>query len=301
MSHFRLMGADEVQLFVTDYIVENMKGIVLCVHGMCEHSKRYESIALFLNESGYSVYTYDHRGHGDSLLENEKKGYLGTDGYNKMIYDLNVVVSYIQEKYPQQKLYLLGHSMGSFVVTSYIERFQSIDGVILSGSNYRTKALKFGRFVGKIACIFKGEKKEAKLLEKLSFGSFNKQFEPNRTPFDWLCRDEKIVDSYITDENCGFTCTNRFYYDFFGGLLDLSKNMNIKKIQHDLPILIISGEKDPVGHNGKGAKDLYNILRNSITDVELKLYPESRHEILNELNKEEVFQDIVNWLTMIED
>ncbi len=296
-----LLGVDNLKLNVNEYLVDEMKGIVLCVHGMSEHSKRYEDFALFLNKSKYSVYTYDHRGHGKSLLENENKGYLGKDGFNKMVYDLDVIINHIKEKYPKEKLYLLGHSMGSFVTERYIQLYDKVDGVILSGSNYGTKMLKFGRFVSKLACLFKGEKKEGKFLEKLSFGGFNKCFSPCRTAFDWLSRDEKEVDKYVQDELCGFTCSNRFYYDFIGGLLTISKEDNIKKINTQLPILIVSGDKDPVGGQGKGVKDLYRILRKYLSNVELKLYQDARHEILNETNKAEVYQDILNWLTTIED
>ncbi len=300
MSNFLLCGADDLQLYVNDYIIENMKGIILCVHGMVEHSKRYEEFALFLNKNGYSVYTYDIRGHGQSILKDEKKGYLGTDGFNKMVTDLNVVVSFIKEKYPNEKLYILGHSMGSFITQRYVQLFHDVDGIILSGSNYGTKSLKLGRFVSKLSCIFKGEKGDGKLLDTLSFGSFNKHFTPNRTTFDWLSRDEKEVDKYVADEDCGYLCTNRFYYDFFGGLLELSKKSNMEKINKELPIFIISGEKDPVGQQGEGVKDLYTVLQNNVTHVEMKLYKDCRHEVLNELNKEEVYNDILNWITTLE-
>lgn len=295
--NFKLMGQDELQLNVNDYLVENPRGIVLCVHGMCEHSLRYENFALFLNANRYSVYTYDHRGHGKSILKNEEKGYLGKDGFNKMVYDLNVLVSYIKEKHPQKKIYLFGHSMGSAITARYLQLYDSVDGCILSGSNYETKFLKFARFLGKVSCSVNGEKTSGKLFGKLLFGRFNQNFTPNRTSFDWLSRDEKEVDKYVSDELCGFTCSNRFYYDFFNGISDLSKRENIEKINPKLPIFIISGDSDPVGNNGEGVKALYQILRSQMSDVELKLYKNARHELLNEINKEEVYQDIAEWLT----
>jgi len=299
--NFEIKLANGLQLNVNDYLVDQMKGIVLCVHGMCEHQLRYQKFAEFLNQNKYSVYTYDHRGHGKSILEGERKGYLGNDGFNKMVDDLHSVVTAIKEKYPQEKLYILGHSMGSFVTQRYIQLHSLVDGVILSGSNYGTNSLRFGRLVSKLACIFKGNKKDAILLDKLSFGSFNKSFTPNRSSFDWLSRDESEVDAYIADPNCGFLCTNRFFYDFFGGLLDLSKRKNIDKIDANLPVLIVSGDKDPVGHQGEGVKALYQVLRNHMHHVDLKLYESARHEILNESNKEEVYHDILNWLTTIEE
>jgi alpha-beta hydrolase superfamily lysophospholipase len=295
--NFKLIGQDELQLNVNDYLVENPRAIVLCVHGMCEHSLRYENFALFLNANRYSVYTYDHRGHGKSILKNEEKGYLGKNGFNKMVYDLNEVVTYIREKHPGNKIILFGHSMGSAVTARYLQLYDSVDGCILSGSNYDTKLLKFARFLGKIFCSVKGEKTSGNLFSKLLFGRFNQNFKPNRTPFDWLSRDEKEVDKYISDELCGFTCSNRFYYDFFAGLSDLSKRENLKKINPELPVFIISGDSDPVGNNGKGVKALYQILQSQMSDVEMKLYKNARHELLNEINKEEVYQHIAEWLT----
>ncbi len=299
MSNFKLMGTDNVSLIVNDYLVENMKGIVICVHGMCEHSKRYENLALFLNKSGFSVYTYDHRGHGESCLVGEELGYLGKNSFNKMVYDLNIVVSYVKEKFPQEKIFILGHSMGSFITERFIQLFDKVDGIILSGSNYGTKSLRLGRIVSKLVCIFRGEKTKGKLLEKLSIGRFNKYFIPNRTSFDWLSRDEVVVDDYINDSKCGFTFSNRFYHDLIGGLIELSKSKNFKTINRNLPILIISGKKDPVSNNGEGVKALYQILSNNIDNVELKLYKDARHEIFNETNSSEVYQDVFNWLTTI--
>ncbi len=290
----------DVKLHVNEYIVEDSKGIVICVHGMCEHSKRYTEFALFLNRNGYSVYTYDHRGHGESLLENEQKGYLGKDGFNAMVEDLNTLITFIRKKYPDQLLFLLGHSMGSFVAQRYVQLYDTVDGLILSGSNYGFKMLRIGKLLSKILCILKGEKSEGRLLNTLSFGSYNKKFKPNRTSFDWLSRDEAIVDNYINDDMCGFICSNLFYHDFFAGLLEIGKSKNMKKINPELPILIISGDKDPVGNQGKGVKALYRVLRNHNSHVDLKLYQNSRHEVLNEVNKSEVFQDILNWWTMIE-
>lgn len=296
----KLAVRDNLELNVNEYFIDDMKAVIICVHGMCEHSERYIDIAKFFNTKNYSVITYDQRGHGKSLLNGEEKGFLGKDGFHKMVTDLHTVISYVKEKFPNQKIYLLGHSMGSFVVQRYIELNDTVDAVILSGSNYGFKLIRMGKLLSKLACILKGNKAKGKLINKLSFGSYNKFFKPNRTSFDWLTRDETIVDKYINDDLCGFVCTNRFYYDFFNGLLELSKIKNISKINPLVPILIISGSDDPVGYQGKGVKRLYQVLKRVIRNVDLKLYQNARHEILNELNKQEVYNDIVNWLTVIE-
>lgn len=296
MNNFKLIGYENIELNVNEYLLDDMKGIVICVHGMCEHSDRYHEFANYLNSQKYGVFTYDHRGHGKSILIDEEKGFLGKDGFNKMVYDLDIIVNHAKERFPNHKVYLLGHSMGSFVTLRYLQMYNKVDGAILSGSNYGFKMLRLGTAIGKIACIVKGEKAPGKLLERLSFGSYNKVFAPNRTAFDWLSRDENVVDKYIQDEMCGFTCSNQFYYDFFKGLLAISKKTNMNKINAQTPIFIISGDKDPVGNLGKGVVALYRVLKNQVNNVEMKLYPNGRHEILNELNKDEVYQDIVNWL-----
>jgi len=296
MNNYKLLGYEDIELNVNEYLLDDMKGIVICVHGMCEHSERYHEFATYLNSQNYGVFTYDHRGHGKSLLKNEEKGYLGRDGFNKMVYDLDRVVNHVKERFPNHKVYLLGHSMGSFVTLRYLQMYNKVDGAILSGSNYGFKMLKLGALLGKLACVFKGEKAPGKFLERLTFGSYNKHFMPNRTLFDWLSRDEKVVDKYIEDEMCGFTCSNRFYYDFFKGLIAIGKRNNIEHINAETPIFIIAGDKDPVGNLGKGVIALYQVLKSQVNDVEMKLYPNSRHEVLNELNKDEVYQDIVSWL-----
>jgi alpha-beta hydrolase superfamily lysophospholipase len=289
---------DGVELSTNKYIVENMKAVVICVHGMCEHSLRYEEFALFLNQKGFSVITYDSRGHGNSLLKGEDKGYQGKDGFNKMVLDLNRIVLDTKAKIPNHKIYILGHSMGSFVLERYIQLYDEVDGVIISGSNFGTKFVKIGRFISKLVCLIRGKKRPGKLIEKLSFGNYNTAFKPNRTKFDWLSRDESSVDKYLADDFCGFTCSNQFYYDFLRGLIELSKKRNMSLIKAKLPILIISGAKDPVGYQGEGVKRLYQVLKKSVAKVDLKLYPDGRHEMLNELNKTEVFSDIYNWLTI---
>ncbi|MDF2700268.1 MAG: alpha/beta fold family hydrolase [Haloplasmataceae bacterium] len=296
MENLKLIGLDEIKLSIRRYIINNPKAIVICVHGMCEHSLRYDELANYLNQNNYSVITYDQRGHGESILEGEELGYLGKDGFNKMVEDLDVVVSYVKEKYEYKKVILLGHSMGSFVVQMYIQKYIKVHGAILSGSNYGQKLLSIGVILAKLSCVIKKEKSEGKLLDKMSFGNYNTAFSPNRTKFDWLSRENAEVDKYVADPKCGFICSNRFYYDFFRGLKQVAKESNIKKVNKKMPLLIISGDQDPVGNMGEGVKKLYNVYRKNLENVQMELYHGARHELFNENNKEEVYQDIVNWL-----
>jgi alpha-beta hydrolase superfamily lysophospholipase len=299
MSDFNIRGVDDIKIQAHNYLVKDEKAIVLCVHGMAEHSKRYETLAYYLNDYGYSVYTYDHRGHGESLIENEQQGYLGRNGFNKIISELDMMVSFIQANHPNKKLYLLGHSMGSFIVQGYIQKYNKVSGVILSGSDYKTKGLQFGIFLSGLLCLLGKDKSEASLINKMSFGTYNKQFKPNRTEFDWVNSNTEEVDKYVNDTLCGFTCTNRFYYDFLKGLKNIQKERNIQKINKELPIFIIAGEEDPVGQMGKGIKLLHQTYKNYNHQIKYKLYPKMRHEILLETRKEAVFDDIKEWLETV--
>ena len=186
--------------------------------------------------------------------------------------------------------------MGSFIAQEFIKYYSSsIDAVILSGSSKAGLLHKSGNLVAKLLFSWAKGGKQNHFLNKLSFGSFNKAFKPNRTAFDWLTRDDEQVDKYIDDPLCGYVCTTGFFKGFFGGLAKLNKNVNL--IDKNLPIYIMSGAKDPVGNFGKDVIGLYNMyVKYDITTVDIKLYENGRHEMLNEINKNEVYLDILSWI-----
>ena len=191
--------------------------------------------------------------------------------------------------------------MGSFVAQRYVQLYgDKIDGVILSGTNGRPdKITKLGILISKIEIILRGRKAKSKLMDKLSFGDFNSNFKPNRTNYDWLCSVEEEVDKYIKSNMCGFICTTSFYYDLIRGLWKINKRENLRKIPKNLPIFIFAGDKDPVGKFGKGIIRLYNDYKElGILDLEYKLYKNGRHEMLNENNKDEVIQDLIEWINV---
>jgi alpha-beta hydrolase superfamily lysophospholipase len=297
METFILKG-NGVNLHTYSFLTNPNKAVVICVHGMAEHGGRYKEIADYLNQKGYSVFSYDHRGHGQSVIDGESLGYQGKDGFNQMVNDLNTVVDYVKNTYPNKKFYLLGHSMGSFVVQRYIQVYKRVSGVILIGSSYKTFGMGFAKFLCKVNCLLGNAKKEGKQMNKLIFGQYNNKFKPSKTDFDWLNRDEAAVQSYIEDEHCGMVLSNQFYHDFMGGLITLQKRNNIAKVKRNLPIYILAGDKDPVGNNGLKVKQLYEAYQSVTTDIDFKLYEGARHEILNEKNKSEVFEDVYNWLEM---
>lgn len=274
------------------------KGIVLICHGMAEHINRYDDFATFLSKNGYIVYGHDQRGHGMSLKSMADMGYMSDiDNFKILVSDVREMVNYISDKHPNLPIYLLGHSMGSFVSQRYIELFgTTINGCILSGSTLNKGLLiNTGHFIAKTIVKFKGRRYRSKLLNNLSFGAYNKAFEPTRTNFDWLSRDEKMVDAYVNDEYCGQIFTASFFKDLLQGFKDIYRNIEI--IPNDLPVLIFSGDKDPVGNAGKNVTKLYDkLVQTGIKDIQFKLYPDGRHEMLNEINRREVYNDVLNWL-----
>lgn len=281
-------------------IDKEIKGVIQIAHGMTETAYRYDYVAKKLNEYGYIVYANDHRGHGKSALSLDKLGYLGEeDGFMSMVEDVHALNTIIKEENEGLPVFLLGHSMGSFISQRYIQLYgQELNGVILVGTNGNQGSLiNIGILVAKLEMRFKGRKHKSNLLNNLSFGGYNKKFQPNRTEFDWLTRDEREVDKYIKDEYCGTIFPTSFYHDFLKGLKSIWKEENKNKIPINLPIFIIAGDKDPVGNFGKGILNLYNFYKSiGVLDVNYKLYKEGRHEILNEINREEVFQDVLNWI-----
>ena len=285
------------------WLVKNPTSIVLILHGMSEHAKRYDHFATFLNSQSISVYAHDHRGHGGSV--NDHIGHFSdVDGWDLVVEDVKTHVGKIFE---EQQLgtssslpfFIFGHSMGSFITQEYILRYpQDVSGVILSGSNGRPDALaKLGRYVARFERFRNGGRGISNILNKLSFEDFNKSFAPNRTTCDWLSRDEAQVDAYMEDELCGFDCSNQLWIDLLDGLVEMSKPQRQAQIPSSLPIFIFSGSEDPVGKNTKGVRNLLDAYAKAgLEKVTYTFYPGGRHEMLNETNKQEVYDDIIAWL-----
>ena len=278
----------------------NPKGIIQIVHGMTEYALRYEYFAEKLCENGYTVYAHDHRGHGETSKEEEERGYIAdNEGFDILVEDVKELTDIIKEENPNIPIILFGHSMGSFVTQRYIELYgNEIHGVILSGTDGKPdKITKLGILISKVEIMLRGRKAKSKLMDKLSFGNFNSNFKPNRTDYDWLCSVEEEVDKYIESPMCGFICTTSYYYDLIRGLWKINKKENLKQIPKNLPIFIFAGDKDPVGKFGKGIIRLYESYKGlGITDLKYKLYKNGRHEMLNEKNKDEVIEDLLEWI-----
>ena len=282
---------------------QNIRGVVQISHGMSEGAHRYERVAKYLTDRGYIVYAHDHRGHGRTAKNTDNLGVLGKkDGFKHLVTDLHTLTKIIKKENKNLPVFVLSHSMGSFVAQEYIMHYgDELNGVILSGTNGKQGLiLDIGLWIAKQEVKKKGRNAKSYTMDKLIFGNYNKQFKPNRTPFDWLTRDEKEVDRYIEDPYCGEVFTAGFFEDFLSGLKYIGKKENKKSIPKNLPIYIFAGDKDPVGRNGKGIYDLVKDYEEvGLQQVTYKLYPEGRHEMLNEINREEVMHDVVRWLESV--
>lgn len=276
------------------------RGIVHLVHGLSEHAGRYESLAEELTSEGYQVFAHDQRGHGRSVTGNDQFGFVAdNDGWRLLVGDLVELALAEQQQYPQLPFYLFGHSMGTWVVQQLLIQEPALaDAAILSGPNGEVGLLtRIGRLIARIERLRQGRHGRSDVINSLSFAAFNRRFAPNRTSFDWLSRDEQAVDRYIADSCCGFIATNQFWVDLLDAIVDIASPESRSKIRRDLPIYIFSGRNDPVNRQGRGAEYLAETFRSmGIRNVSYRVYPQARHETLNELNRDEVIGHITEWL-----
>lgn len=301
MREFSLIGKDNIKLYGVCWDkVESPKAAVQLSHGMAEHILRYDGFANYLNERGFIVYGHDHRGHGRSVSSETDLGYFSdSDGWTKLVDDLHEVTNLIKKEHEGLPIVIFGHSMGSFALRHYLTRYgESIDGAIICGTGDNPQWLnKAALQLAKLECKLKSPRHRSKLLTNLSFGSFNKQFKPNKTEFDWLNRDEIEVYKYIEDPLCGVTFTSGFYKDFLGGIIELSKMENIDHIPKEKPYLFISGDADPLSEKGTAIYRVADSFKTvQIQSVEVILYADARHELTNEINKEIIYEDIARWI-----
>lgn len=277
-----------------------VKAILQISHGMVEFIDRYEGFANYLCEKGFLVVGNDHLGHGGSVNSKEDWGYFAKkDGYRIVLDDILKLLKIVKKDYPNRKYYLLGHSMGSFLARLFlIEYGNELDGAIIMGTGQQSKGtLVAGKALTKLISLFKRERYRSSFINNMALGSYNKKFEPSTTHCDWLTKDEKIVNWYYNEPRCQFVFTLNGYYNLFSLIELIIDEKNLEKMPKDLPVLIVSGEDDPVGNFGKDPKAVYEAFKSiGMKNIDLKLYPNDRHEILNEIDKDLVYEDIYNWL-----
>ncbi|WP_294773322.1 alpha/beta fold hydrolase [uncultured Eubacterium sp.] len=274
-------------------------GVLQIVHGMAEYIDRYDNFAKYMTEHGFNVIGHDHLGHGHSVSDERDYGFFAEENGDKIIIeDMHSVTQYARENWEELPNFILGHSMGSFCLRQYLTKYSNdVFGAIIMGTGWiPSAAALLGKTIATNTCKSKGSHTVNPLLIKLTLEPYNKPFAPARTNCDWLSRDEKQVDLYVNDKLCGFDFTAGAYKDFFTILEKIAKNRQLIGMRKSLPILITSGSVDPVG--GKKACEKLNTQykRCGIDDVTLKLWENDRHEILNELDKSDVYDYIYNWL-----
>ena len=274
------------------------KAIVQIIHGMVEFIDRYDEFARFLVEHDYLVCGEDHLGHGASVISDEYHGFFGKHGNDWVISDIHELRNIMQKEYPDLPYLMLGHSMGSFLVRQYItekdaEYAKGLSGVVVMGTGWQPNAvLNAGKLVAMMLGTNKVGKK-AKLIDSMSFGSYLKRIKNPRTVSDWLTKDNDIVDKYRQSPWCTFSFTPNAYFHMFNGMLKAHDTKRMQKLPKDMPLLLTSGAEDPVGNWGEGVRKAYMAyLENSPCKVDIRLYEDDRHEILNETDREDVFRDL---------
>ena len=275
------------------------KGVVLVSHGMMEHAGRYADFATALCKAGYLVYANDLRGHGLTAPTEEALGLPGPDALDGMVRDMHQLRGIIEARHPGSPVFFFGHSLGSLLVQSYMSRFGAgLSGAVLCGTTGKAGPVVYlGILLARIQMVLWGRNWRSQMLHRLTFAGYNKRFQPCRTPYDWLSGDVDAVDKYVKDPRCGFVLSTEFFYDFARFMRRLHQQSTIRAIPPDLPVYIVAGANDPVSQYGRGIQRLLRqYAKVGIREVTHYIYPNGRHELLNDLNRNEVIEDIVAWL-----
>ena len=261
----------------------DVRGAVQIVHGLGEHVRRYDHLATALTGAGFLVQGHDTRGHGATIADGAEPGVIGAEGWKASIDDIGVLVDRLRADVPGVPVVLLGHSMGSFAVQQYIaEHGDDVDAVVLSGTASADLMPALDSDV------------------PLDLSGFNAPFEPARTGYEWLTRDDSQVDAYVSDPLCGFGYDVAGSKAVYAGARAVADPEKLARVRSDLPVYVVVGDADPVGDNLSSVRALVERYRSAgLTDVELRVYPGARHEVFNETNRDEVEGDLLRWLDRV--
>lgn len=277
-----------------------IRGVVQIAHGISEHIGRYDMFMAHLASRGFAVCGNDHLGHGKSAVTEAEKGIFSqNDGWKHAVDDMLALHSLLKAEFPDVPQILFGHSMGSFLSRTYIiDHPDDYDLVILSGTGFfDSLTISAGCAIADLTCRVRGADGDGTKLNNVAFSGYNKRIENARTPFDWLSSDEKSVDAYMADPDCGFICKNALYRDMLHGIRYIVSKENIAKMNKDKPVYLMSGDQDPVGNYGKGVSKTYKAFCDAgLKDVTMRLYPGGRHEMLNEPSRARVMNDVTDWI-----
>ena len=278
---------------------QSAKAVVQIIHGIAEYAERYDRLANYLNEHGYLVVAEDHMGHGKSIGKDGVQGWF-SGGWMNAVEDSYRLMQDTMAQNPGLPYILFGHSMGSFMARTllYTHPDSGIAGAVICGTGWMPGGvLTMGQQLAKVICRISGEKKPSDLLQGMMFGGYNQRVEHPRTSHDWLSRDNQVVDAYVADPLCGFVPSAGLVRDMMGGMIAIQKQENLEQMNPDLPVFFIAGGDDPVGGYGKGVRQAAGEFQKAgMKDVALRIYPLCRHEIHNEINREEVYEDLVQWM-----
>lgn len=300
MERFTFLSSDGItHLAAYRTTPENPRALVQISHGMCEYFLRYEGFAEYLSAQGFLVFGHDHLGHGNSAPDATSLGFtVSGGGYQNLIEDVHTLSLKMKEEYPSLPLILFGHSMGSFIARAVVEQFGSdYKAAIFCGTGGPDTPAGAGKLLASLLMLFCGERHRSALLKSIAFMGYNKKFEKGCDKNAWLTRDADVVTRYNADPFCTYTFTLRAYHDLFSLVARVNRREWAQSLRRDLPILVVSGEMDPVGSYGLGVRAVAKMLEDAkIEDLTLTLYPEMRHEILNELEKDSVWTEICQWI-----
>lgn len=279
-----------------------VKAVLQIVHGIADYAQRYSGFANYLNEQGILVVAEDHMGHGKSIGEQCPQGFFN-GGWQTAVDDTYRLMKDTMAEFPRLPYILFGHSMGSFMARTILAKYpdSGITAAVICGTCWQpSPAVAAGKAACVLLCRTKGEKTPSKFLQSLAFGSYNKKVEHPRTPFDWISRDSKVVDAFVADPLCGFVPTAGLMRDMMEGVTYIQKDENLAKMKKDLPVFFIAGGDDPVGRYGVGVRMAAEAFRKAgMEQVDLRIYPLCRHELLNEINKEDIYRDVVQWIDAV--
>lgn len=279
---------------------EAVRCVLQIVHGMAEYVERYEEFAEYMTARGFVVTGEDHMGHGKSVEEDGKYGYFcEQDPATVLVRDVHRLKKMTQELYPDVPYVIMGHSMGSFITRNYLFRYGTgISAAVIMGTGMPSAAsLRAAKTVTCVQRLFCGSRHTGRLIDKLTFGSYNKGVGNPRTDWDWLSRDESRVAGYIADPMCGFVFTVNGFSALFELISRLHSAENLGHIPRELPVFMVSGDADPVGGYGKGVRKAYDsLVAAGLKNITLKMYEGGRHELLNEINRDEVMKDVCDWI-----
>lgn len=277
---------------------DSAKGVVLWLHGMAEHGKRYGALGQTLNHHGYHLYCPDHRGHGMSISASSPQGHIADEqGWDTVINDCLSLLSWLAERHPDLPVILGGHSMGSFLALATAQQARQLSGLILCGSDYHP-GFYYRLMSLPLYCERwrHGPRGTSPLIHRLTFGAWAKQVDNPKTEFDWLSGDAEQVKAYIDDPLCGFQCTTETWLQLVSGLRRIQSVTGLKRLPRNLPLLLLAGEQDPMSENGRGMMKLEEALHLRGLDVEAHFWPKGRHEILNDHCRPAVLNAIGHWL-----